>query len=112
MKNQKQGKFNPISKNAENTAKLDNPISTDTVKSRLSVSAYCEISADIWSIFKKYAPDDADLMTFTDDVHALDQKYHEAGDLDAYRFMQKLLKVYFDELNELKGKKGNAENQS
>jgi hypothetical protein len=49
-------------------------------------------------LFKKYLPTNADLTTFTEDVHKLDQKYHEAGDLDAYRFMQKLLKVYFDEL--------------
>lgn len=108
MKNEKRVNHNRISENAENTAKSDNPISTSPVKSRLSVSAYCEISADIWSIFKKYAPDDADLTTFTEDVHKLDQKYHEAGDLDAYRFMQKLMKVYFDELGVIK----NGENKS
>lgn len=74
----------------------------------MNISKYQEISTDIWKIFKKYAPDDADLMTFTEDVHKLDQKYHEAGDLDAYRFMQKLLKVYFDELGVVK----NGENKS
>ena len=108
MKNEKRVNHNRISENAENTAKSDNPISTRAVKSRLSVSAYCEISADVWNIFKKYAPDDADLMTFSADVHKLDQKYHEMNDLNAYRSMQKLLKVYFDELGVVK----NGENQS
>lgn len=61
---------------------------------------YQEVSNDIWKIFKKYYPMDADLTTFADDVHALDQKYKGQ---DGYKFMQKLLKVYFDELNELKG---------
>lgn len=108
MKNEKRVNHNRISENAENTAKSDNPISTRAVKSRLSVNAYCEISADVWNIFKKYVPDDADLMTFTEDVHKLDQKYHEMNDLNAYRFMQKLLKVYFDELGVVK----NGENKS
>ena len=69
----------------------------------MDVSRYAEVSNDIWAIFKKYLPEDADLNEFTDDVHALDEKYHEAGDLNAYRFMQKLMKVYFDELNRIKG---------
>ena len=64
---------------------------------------YAEVSSDIWAIFKKYLPEDADLNEFTDDVHALDQKYHDANNLEAYRFMQKLMKVYFDELNRVKG---------
>lgn len=67
------------------------------------VSKYRAISTDIWVLFKKYLPADADLTSFTEDVHALDQKYHDMNDLDAYGFMQKLLKVYFDELNKIKG---------
>lgn len=73
------------------------------------VSKYSAISRDIWILFKKYLPTDADLTTFTEDVHALDQKYHEMNDLNAYRFMQKLLKVYFDELGDIKNEQ---ENQS
>ena len=69
-------------------------------ESACRVSKYSEISTNIWVLFKKYLPADADLTTFADDVHALDQKYK---DQDGYKFMQKLLKVYFDELNELKG---------
>lgn len=69
----------------------------------LDLKKYHEVTTDIWQIFKKYAPADASLDSFTDDVHALDQKYHEMNDLDAYGFMQKLLKVYFDELNRIKG---------
>ena len=73
------------------------------------IKQYQEISADVWGIFKKYASNDTDLGSFSDDVHALDQKYHEMDDLDAYRFMQKLLKVYFDELGRLRNEQ---ENQS
>lgn len=64
------------------------------------VSKYSAISTDVWTLFKKYLPIDADLSAFTDDIHALDQKYAKE---DEYRFMQKLLKVYFDELKEIKG---------
>lgn len=77
-------------------------------KSDNRVSKYSAISRDIWILFKKYLSTDTDLTTFTEDVHALDQKYHEMNDLNAYRFMQKLLKVYFDELGVVK----NGENQS
>lgn len=58
------------------------------------------ISSDVWNIFKKYSAADANLAEFTKDVHELDQKYK---DTDGYTFMQKLLKVYFDELNRIKG---------
>lgn len=78
-------------KNDNRVSKNDNP-----------VSKYSAISRDIWVLFKKYLPTDADLTTFTEDVHTLDQKYHEANDLEAYGFMQKLLKVYFDELGRIK----------
>ena len=81
-------------------------VSTKPVKSTvsaLSIDKYAEASGDVWAIFKKYLPGDADLGTFTDDVHKLDEKYHNMNDLKAYRFMQKLLKVYFDELTEVKG---------
>ena len=61
---------------------------------------YMEVSSDIWRVFKKYLPDNADLSTFANDVHYLDRKY--AKD-EGYQFMQKLLKVYFDELNRIKG---------
>ena len=61
---------------------------------------YMEISNDIWRVFKRYLPADADLCTFASDVHDLDQKYK---DEEEYQFMQRLLKVYFDELKEIKG---------
>lgn len=76
--------------------KNDNPVS----KNDNRVSKYRAISTDIWDLFKKYLPMSADLTTFVEDVHALDQKYKGQ---DGYLFMQKLLKVYFDELKELKG---------
>lgn len=59
-----------------------------------------QISSDVWNTFRKYHPQDANLAEFSADVHELDQKYKET---DGYTFMQKLLKVYFDELNRIKG---------
>lgn len=62
---------------------------------------YQEISADVWKVFKKYLPKESDLDTFVDDVHELNNKYEK--NMDEFRFMNKLLKVYFDELNRVKG---------
>lgn len=64
------------------------------------VSKYSEISRDVWVLFKKCLPADADLTMFADDVHELTVKYEGT---DECKFMQKLLKVYFDELNRIKG---------
>ena len=66
----------------------------------MELKVYREISADVWKLFKKYFSADADLNTFADDVHQLTEKY---GDTEYREFMQKLLKVYFDELNRIKG---------
>lgn len=66
-----------------------------------TIEEYQAISADVWRVFKKYFPADVNTETFADEVHELDQKYKK--DVRQYCFMQKLLKVYFDELNELKG---------
>ena len=76
-----------------------------------TLDEYKNIPADVWLIFKKYFPNGVDLTGFADDVHALDEKYKK--DERQYRFMQKLLKVYFDELNEMKGFEngGNKGNQ-
>ena len=65
-----------------------------------TVSKYSAISTDVWVLFKKYLHTDADLTTFSDDVHELNNKYEEEPE---YKFMQKLLKVYFDELHRIKG---------
>lgn len=66
----------------------------------MTIKDYTIISSDVWTIFKKYLPSDADLGSFADDVHQLTEKY---GDTEYREFMQKLLKVYFDELNRIKG---------
>ena len=71
-----------------------------------SIEEYKRISGDVWTIFKKYYPAEASLDEFADEVSALGKKYN--GD----KFMNDLLKVYFHELVELKGRKGNAESQS
>lgn len=66
-----------------------------------TLEQYKDISADVWMIFKKYFPTDADLDDFVADIHKLDKKYEM--DEQQYRFMQRILKVYFDELNDIKG---------
>ena len=62
-----------------------------------SIDEYKQISGDVWTIFKTYFPKDADTSTFAEDIHKLDVKYKSDP------FMQKLLKVYFDELKDMKG---------
>ena len=77
------------------------------------IEEYRDISNDVWRFFKKYFPMDADLDGIADDIHLLDQKYKP--DVRQYCFMQRLLKVYFDELNELnelRGKKNGDTNKS
>ena len=64
------------------------------------IGIYKDVSADVWVIFKKYLPEGVNLDEFAQDVHELNSKYEGAAD---YKFMQKLLKVYFDELNRIKG---------
>lgn len=78
-----------VSKNAVNSS-----------KSACRVSEYREISGDVWILFKKYLPEGVNLDEFAQDVHELNNKYEGAAE---YKFMQKLLKVYFDELNRVKG---------
>jgi len=72
----------------------------DKQKTERPVSKYREISGFVWEFFKKYLPIDADLTTLTDDIHWFTEQY---GDTEYREFMQKLLKVYFDELNRIKG---------
>ncbi|MBR2550588.1 MAG: hypothetical protein IKE92_11355 [Clostridiales bacterium] len=62
---------------------------------------YHEITTDIWKIFRKYYPEESNLDTFIDDVYELNNKYENSR--DEFRFMNKLLKVYFNELNRIKG---------
>lgn len=64
------------------------------------IAKYREISADVWNIFTRYLPDGAKTDDFADRIHELDGKYKDGP---GYEFMQKLLKVYFDELRGLKG---------
>ena len=78
-----------VSKNAVNSG-----------KSACRVSKYREISGDVWILFKKFLPEGVDLDEFASDVHELNNKYEGTAE---YKFMQKLLKVYFDELNKIKG---------
>ena len=54
-----------------------------------TLNDYKNISSDVWEIFKKYLPGDANLETFSSDVHVLNDKYKD--DRDAFRFIQQLL---------------------
>lgn len=65
-----------------------------------NITIYHEITTNIWKVFKKYQDPEANLDEFPQDVHELDLKYK--NDPTAYEFMQRLLKVYFDELNKIK----------
>ena len=65
------------------------------------IEEYRDISSDVWAVFKKYFPDGSSTDTFAAEVGVLEEKYKM--DVRQYCFMRKLLKVYFDELNELKG---------
>ena len=67
----------------------------------MDINKYQEISADIWKLFKKYHSDEAQVFEFPKDAHELHVKYE--ADEEALKFMQRLLKVYFDELTKTKG---------
>ena len=67
----------------------------------MDLKRYHEITTDVWKLFKKYQPQGVDLNEFAADVHALDRKYK--NNREEFMFMNKLLKVYFDELHRIKG---------
>ena len=64
------------------------------------IRQYAKVSRDVWTVFKKYLPIGANLDTFGDDVHELDDTYKNT---EYYRFMQELLKVFFGRLVRIKG---------
>lgn len=70
-----------------------------------TIAEYQAISGDVWKVFKKYFPADVSTDDFTQDVHNLDKKYKDNPRM--YEFMQKLMRVYFQELTELKGLREN-----
>lgn len=65
----------------------------------MELKTIAQISHEVWQLFVKYSPKDADLDTFADDIHELDTKYK---DTEGYKFMQELTKAYFNELNRRK----------
>ena len=66
-----------------------------------TIQQYRDMSAEVWQIFKKYYPDDADTNGFPDDATAIGNKYK--GNIRYYEIVVKLLRVYMQELNEIKG---------
>lgn len=65
-----------------------------------TIEEYRNMSNDVWQIFKKYFPADANNDTFPDDVSAVGKKYYDNP--RTYEFVIKLLRVYTQELNEIK----------
>lgn len=65
-----------------------------------TIDEYRAISGDVWNVFKKYFDEGSDLSTFTEDVHKLDMKYNSNPRI--YEFTQKLMRVYFQELHEIR----------
>lgn len=66
----------------------------------MDIKKYTEISTDVWKLFRDKQTNVITWDAFWDGVHELNNKYegHEG-----YTLMQKLLKVYFDELKEVNG---------
>lgn len=69
-------------------------------KPKHTLKEYQEISADAWSIFKQYFPDDADTSDFTLSISDYDSKYKANPRL--YTFWMQMMRVFFSELCELK----------
>ena len=63
----------------------------------MDIKQYKDISADVWMIFKDKHTNAITWEKFWDGVHELNEKYYGCP---AYEFMQKLLKVYFEELRD------------
>ena len=75
-----------------------------------TIQQYRDMSAVVWQIFKKYYPDDADTNEFPDDAIMIGNKYKK--NLRYYEFVIKLLRVYMQELNEIKGGKNGQSTES
>lgn len=73
-------------------------VSTKPAKSRVPLEAYTDISRDVWKLFKDKYTNEISWAKFWDGVHELNEEYEGCI---AYEFMQKLLKLYFDELKEV-----------
>ena len=69
-------------------------------KTHHTIEEYRNISNDVWQIFKKYFPADVNTDTFANDVSEIGKKY--SYNPRSYEFAIKLLRVYTQELNEIK----------
>lgn len=69
-----------------------------------TIDEYRAISGDVWQIYKKYFPDDANLMEYESDVSYITKKYDKNP--RTYEFACNLLRVYHKELVELKQLRG------
>ena len=66
-----------------------------------TISEYRDMSNEVWQIFTKYYPDNMPPDDFPDDVSAIGKKYYH--NIRRWEFVVKLLRVYTQELNEIKG---------
>ncbi len=64
----------------------------------MDIKQYTDISRDVWKLFKDKYTNEISWEKFWDGVHELNEEYEGCI---AYEFMQKLLKLYFDELKEV-----------
>lgn len=75
---------------------------------RHTIDEYKALSGDVWMIFKKYFDTSADSDEFTTkDISDLTKKYSYNPRI--YDFTCRLMKLYFDELVELKELRRNGE---
>lgn len=66
-----------------------------------TLKEFANISNEVWQIFRKYYPEDANVDDFPNDVAQIGKKY-KADDLK-YEYVCELLRVYTHVLNRMKG---------
>lgn len=64
----------------------------------MDIKEYSKISADVWQLFKHKHEGEFTWDQFWDGVHKLNNDYEGHP---GYKFMQALLKVYFDQIKEV-----------
>lgn len=64
----------------------------------MDIKEYVKISADVWQLFKHKHEEEISWDQWWDGVHKLNNDYENHP---GYKFMQVLLKVYFDQIKEV-----------
>lgn len=66
-----------------------------------TIAEYRDMASEVWQIFKKCYPDDVPADVFVNESQALGNKYYH--DVRRWEFVVKMLRVFMQELNEIKG---------